>query len=368
MGCCQGPCPLGERRLAVTLSIAGNVCRPETEDRISQLTQDKGPLFLTLGDPNGLGPELACRTLSSGPPGDRAIVMVGPAQALEKHRRDQGVPVFWTEIGEGDADCLAPGIYLLQPAGSENLCLTPGQQGVDGGRAAGWSLDLACRLLAEGYGTGLVTCPLDKAMLREAGYDFPGHTEYLAHSFGLASEDVCMHLAAPRLRVSLVTAHLPLESVPGALSRERLLHCMALTREYLQLLGQSGTIAVCGLNPHAGEWGLLGRQEERIVEPAILEARERGLGVSGPHPGDTVFFRALRGEFAAVLAMYHDQGLAPLKALYFGRAVNVTLGLPLVRTSVDHGTGYDLVGRGCAGSRSLSAAVDMAQRLMRGSR
>lgn len=325
-------------------------------------------LFLTLGDPNGLGPELACRALSSGPSGDTAIVLVGPAQALERHRRHLGLPVFWTEIGEGDTDCLDPGVYLLQPSGSEGLCLTPGQPGPDGGRAAGGSLDLACRLLADGCGAGLVTCPLDKAMLREAGYDFPGHTEYLAHRFGLAREDVCMHLAAPRLKVSLATAHLPLERVPGALSRERLHCCMALTRQYLERLGQSGTIAVCGLNPHAGERGLLGREEMRIVEPAIAEARECGLGVSGPHPADTVFFRALRGEFAAVLAMYHDQGLAPLKALYFGRAVNVTLGLPLIRTSVDHGTGYDLVGRGCAGSRSLSAAVDMAQRLIRGSR
>lgn len=337
----------------------------ETKDLNSRRFCVRAPLFLTLGDPNGLGPELTCRAFGSESPLDEPIVLVGPASALETHGKKLGLPVFWREIGEEDLDRLAPGIYLLQPPGAEELRITPGLPGPDGGRAAGLSLDTACRLLEQGYGSGLVTCPLDKSMLRAAGYDFPGHTEYLAHRFGLRGEDVCMHLAAPRLRVSLATAHLPLHRVPGALSRERILRCLALTRDYLDQLEREGPIAVCGLNPHAGEQGLLGREEERIIEPAVAEAEELGLGVSGPLPGDTVFYRALRGEFAAVLAMYHDQGLAPLKALYFGRSVNVTLGLPLIRTSVDHGTGYDLVGRGCAGWRSLWAAVVMAARLGR---
>jgi 4-hydroxythreonine-4-phosphate dehydrogenase len=336
------------------------------EDPIIPSARGQAPLFLTLGDPNGLGPELACRAFGAARPGNTALVMIGSARALEGHCWQLGLAPFWWEIGEDDLGCLAPGIYLLQPPEAEKLRVTPGQPGPDGGRAAGLSLDLACRLLAGGRGSGLVTCPLDKAMLREAGYDFPGHTEYLAHRFGLASEDVCMHLAAPRLKVSLATAHLPLHRVPGALSRERILCCLSLTRRFLDRLGHSGPIAVCGLNPHAGEHGVLGREEGEVIDPAVAQAQEDGLGVAGPLPGDTVFYRALQGHFAAVLAMYHDQGLAPLKALYFGRSVNVTLGLPIIRTSVDHGTGYDLVGRGCAGSRSLSAAVDLAGRLERG--
>ncbi|MCF8030270.1 MAG: 4-hydroxythreonine-4-phosphate dehydrogenase PdxA [Desulfohalobiaceae bacterium] len=322
------------------------------------------PLLVTLGDPNGLGPELACRFFGTAPPGDIPVVLLGPGEALELHRKRLGLSLFWEEIREEEMDPLSGGIYLFQPSGTEGLRITPGRPGPDGGRAAGRSLDAACRLLKAGLGAGLVTCPLDKATLKEAGYDFPGHTEYLAHSFGLESEDVCMHLASPQLRVSLVTTHLPLMRVPAALSRERILRCLRLTRDHLNRLGVSGPIAVCGLNPHAGEKGLLGGEEERIVQPAVVEAEEQGLEVSGPHPGDTVFYSALRGEFAAVLAMYHDQGLAPLKALYFGSSVNITLGLPQVRTSVDHGTGYDLVGSGRAGVRSLSAAVHMAVRLV----
>jgi 4-hydroxythreonine-4-phosphate dehydrogenase len=339
----------------------------DKEDPISSTAYRGAPLLLTLGDPNGLGPELVCRCFGTGMRWDQAIVLMGSTRALEAPRKALGLPVFWREIGESDLDRLQAGVYLLQPRGTEGLRITPGQPGGDGGRAAGLSLDAACRLLERGLGSALVTCPLDKAMLREAGYDFPGHTEYLAHRFGLGSEEVCMHLAAPRLRVSLATTHMPLHRVPGALSRERLLRCLALTRDYLDKLGETGPIAVCGLNPHAGEQGMLGTEEERVIGPAVAEARERGIWIVGPLPGDTVFYRALRGEFAAVLAMYHDQGLAPLKALYFGRSVNVTLGLPVIRTSVDHGTGYDLVGRGCAGSSSLSAAVDMAMRLGQGS-
>jgi len=321
------------------------------------------PLLVTLGDPNGLGPELACRFFGITPPEDIPVVLFGPGEALELHRKRLGLPLFWEEIREEEMGRLSRGIHLFQPSGAEGLRITPGRPGPDGGRAAGRSLDAACRLLTAGLGAGLVTCPLDKATLKNAGYDFPGHTEYLAHSFGLESEDVCMHLASQQLRVSLATTHLPLLGVPRALSRERILRCLRLTRDHLSRLGVSGPIAVCGLNPHAGEKGLLGEEEERIIQPAVVEAEERGLEVSGPHPADTVFYSAIRGEFAAVLAMYHDQGLAPLKALYFGSSVNITLGLPLVRTSVDHGTGYDLVGTGRAEVHSLSAAVHMALRL-----
>ncbi len=324
------------------------------------------PLFVTLGDFNGLGPELLCRYAAL--PGEESapLVLVGAEKALEYHRNALGVPRFWRNLdAEAEQGPLPPGIYLLQPDGVQDLRFTPGQPGTDGGLAAGRSLDAACKLLRRGRGRGLVTCPLDKRMLQEAGYNFPGHTQYLARGFGLEEEEVCMHLAASRLRVSLATTHLPLQQVPQSITREKILHYLRLTRSHLQRLAVTGPIAVCGLNPHAGEHGVLGVEEEETLEPAVEEAAREGLLAVGPLPADTLFARALRGEFSAVLAMYHDQGLAPLKTVFFGRAVNVTLGLPVIRTSVDHGTGYELVGESKAKIKSLREAISLASSLAR---
>jgi len=175
-----------------------------------------------------------------------------------------------------------------------------------------------------------------------------------------------MHLCGPKLRVSLVTTHPPLRLVPELVTASKILHCLRLTSGYVRALGLSGPVAVCGLNPHAGESGRIGDEEVRVIVPAIEQARSEGIDVAGPFPADTVFKRAYDGEFPAVLAMYHDQGLGPLKLVHFGEAVNVTLGLPFVRTSVDHGTGYDLVGRDTADMGSFLAALELARRLMQG--
>ncbi len=312
--------------------------------------------LITLGDPNGLGPELVCRWLATGPAPPARYTILGPRAALDHHARRLGLASPWD----------APGgpVTLLEPEGLGGFTPRPGEFSAEGGRAAGLTLELACAMLSDGRAGAVVTCPLNKAGLQAAGFDFPGHTEFLAQRAGVGPDGVCMHLCGPRLRVSLATTHPRLRDVPALVTREKVAHCLELTERHVRRLGLTGPVAVCGLNPHAGESGRIGDEEETVIVPAMEDARARGCDVAGPFPGDTVFHRAWMGEFPAVLAMYHDQGLAPLKLVHFGEAVNVTLGLPYVRTSVDHGTGYDLVGRDTADMGSFLAALELARRLV----
>jgi 4-hydroxythreonine-4-phosphate dehydrogenase len=333
------------------------------------------PLPITLGDPNGLGPELACRFFqnwTTSAQGQRPLLLLGPETALLAHARRRGVAPFWLRVSKQEA--LAPSetrdpLRLLVPEGLEDYAPEIGRATLASGRAAGLSLGLACELmhreLERGATPGLVTLPLHKKSLIDAGFNFPGHTEFLAQRFGLAPDQVCMHLCGDILRVSLVTTHPPLAQVASLITQEKIVRCLLLTSEFLQGIGKdTAPIAVCGLNPHAGEEGKIGREEIETIQPAIATARGMRVDAVGPFPADSLFHRAARGEFAAVLAMYHDQGLAPLKLLHFGNAVNVTLGLPVVRTSVDHGTGFDLVGRDVADCGSLAAALELAQKLV----
>jgi 4-hydroxythreonine-4-phosphate dehydrogenase len=205
-----------------------------------------------------------------------------------------------------------------------------------------------------------VTCPISKASLNQAGYSFPGHTEMLAALTG--STRYVMMMAGSRLRVTLATIHCPLSSVPLSLKRTDLADLIRLT--HAALCGDFGIavprIAVAALNPHAGESGLFGREEETIIRPAIEDMQAQGVEVQGPFPPDTIFHKAAEGHYDVVICMYHDQGLIPFKLLHFKDGVNVTLGLPIVRTSVDHGTAYDIAGKGVADPASLAAAVEMA--------
>ncbi|GAB6036281.1 hypothetical protein JCM15519_08400 [Fundidesulfovibrio butyratiphilus] len=316
---------------------------------------------ITLGDPNGLGPELVCRWLAQAPKTDERLVLIGPEAGLAAHSERLGLGTPWTRVARPEGD--APGVYLFEPNGLATFTAQPGVFSEQGGLAAGLSLEAACAMLLSGQAQALVTCPLNKAGLQMAGFDFPGHTEFLAARAGLPPDGVCMHLCGPRLRVSLVTTHHPLADIPALITEERILSRLRQTADFLRALQLAGPIAVCGLNPHAGEQGRLGHEEERIIAPAIAKARAQGLDAQGPFAADTIFHRAYLGEFPAVLAMYHDQGLAPLKLAHFGNAVNVTLGLPFVRTSVDHGTGYELVGQDRADITSFLAALDLARRL-----
>ncbi|WP_081650480.1 4-hydroxythreonine-4-phosphate dehydrogenase PdxA [Paucidesulfovibrio longus] len=339
-------------------------------------------ILITLGDTGGLGPELVVRHFleaASDPCGLEAAgqgdaggdscdiglryLLLGPESALRTHL-GAGEP-FWTRL-EAPEELLelGPGVYLFEPEELAGLACPLGTPSVAGGTCAGVSLELAVRLLRDGIGQGLCTCPLNKAMLQDAGFDFPGHTEFLAERLGVGRENVCMHLGGPVLRVSLVTTHPRLRDVADLITQERILHCLRLTAAHMRALGVAGPIAVCGLNPHAGESGKIGSEEIEIIAPALEVVRAEGLDVVGPLPGDTVFHFAARGAYAAVLAMYHDQGLAPLKLMHFSEAVNVTLGLPYPRTSPDHGTGYDLAGKGSASLESFRAALRMVERMV----
>ncbi len=332
-------------------------------------------LCVTLGDPCGLGPELVVRHFSKvGCPSDERILIIGPELALKREMERYECGFSYTVIKDMNAMADEAGFYLYAPRQLSRLGFPAGKAVVEGGLAAGASLDAAVEALKNGIAQGLLTCPLNKAMLQKAGFQFPGHTEFLAQKLGVGAAQVCMHLCGhspddngdPKLRVSLVTTHPALADVPELVTQERIVHCLGLTADFLKKLKLSGPVAVCGLNPHAGESGRIGTEEGTTIIPAIEEALKLGLDVEGPFPADTVFHFAAKGDYPAVLAMYHDQGLGPLKLLHFSEAVNVTLGLPYPRTSPDHGTGYDLVGTGRASTKSFEAAHDMLKRLVKG--
>ena len=232
------------------------------------------------------------------------------------------------------------------------------------GRAAYDVIVRAVTDAREGRVEAIATAPISKEALRMAGLPWAGHTDLLAHLTG--SEHVAMMFDSDVLRVVLATVHVPLADVPRLLTKASLEATIALTARELPRFGvPAPRIAVAGLNPHAGEHGLFGPEDEDVLRPAVAACRARGLDVAGPFPGDTIFLRASRGEFDVVVACYHDQGLIPVKLLAFGRAVNVTLGLPIVRTSVDHGTAFDIAGKDKADASSMVAAVRLAARLAR---
>jgi 4-hydroxythreonine-4-phosphate dehydrogenase len=218
----------------------------------------------------------------------------------------------------------------------------------------------AVQLIQEGIIAAMVTCPITKAALQQAGYPYPGHTEMLAALCG--TDNFAMMMAGDRLRVTLVTIHESMQRVPRLLTEAKIVSLLELTGNSLKndFNIRKPKIAVAGLNPHAGEGGLFGSEEENIIQPAIAQARQAGWEVYGPFPPDTVFHKAAQGEFDVVVCMYHDQGLIPFKLLHFADGVNVTIGLPIIRTSVDHGTAYDIAGKGLASYASLKAAYKMA--------
>lgn len=297
-------------------------------------------IAVTLGDPRGIGPEVAGRALEDPE-------VAGLAE--------------WTVVGAEGWD--GPGI--LVPVGR----WTPGDGDAAAGRIAGEAVKRATELALAGEVDALVTAPLDKAAFHAGGWRFPGHTEMLHALAGVP--DVAMMMAAERtalggpLRVVLATTHLALRDVPAALSAELLVRQARLVHGALR--GQWGIaeprLALCAVNPHASDGGLFGDEEARIVAPALEALRAEGIAASGPIPADTVFTRAVRGEFDAVIAPYHDVGMAAFKTAAFGSGVNVTLGLPFPRTSPDHGTALDIAGRGIADASSMKEAILLAVRL-----
>jgi 4-hydroxythreonine-4-phosphate dehydrogenase len=299
---------------------------------------------VTLGDPAGIGPEVTSAALRSPPDGLARVCVFGDRRALE---RAGGVPAS-VEVRHVASAEVVPG--RPDPAAAAGV--------VDAIRSA-------ARACLAGEFDALVTAPIAKEMLWRAGFPYPGHTELLAEICGKSR--AVMLLCGGALRVVPATIHCALREVPDRLSKEGLVEILeVLGRELAPRFGLArARIAVCGLNPHAGEGGQFGDEEQRIIGPAVREATARGVDAHGPFSADSLFTRVVAGEFDAVLGMYHDQVLGPLKLHAFGKAVNVTLGLPLVRTSVDHGTAFDIAGQGRADCGSMREALRLAVELVR---
>jgi 4-hydroxythreonine-4-phosphate dehydrogenase len=284
----------------------------------------KARIAITVGDPAGIGPEIARKA------------------ADDSRVREVCEPVVYGP-----------------PAGAR---FTPGELSAEAGHAAYDTLCQAVKDAQSGVVAAVATAPVNKLAFARAGLPWKGHTDLLAHLTG--STQVAMMFWSEPLKVVLATIHIPLASVTSALTRDLVDEIIDLSSRELPRFGLAQPrLAVAGLNPHAGEDGLLGHEEKKVLRPAIEAAQKRGIHIDGPFPGDTVFGRAVRGEFDAVIACYHDQGLIPVKLLAFGRAVNVTLGLPIVRTSVDHGTAFDIAGKNVADPSSMIEATLLAARL-----
>ncbi|MFQ5667542.1 MAG: 4-hydroxythreonine-4-phosphate dehydrogenase PdxA [Candidatus Binatia bacterium] len=325
-------------------------------------------LAVSMGDPGGIGPEVALKALAS-----RTLlqqvdpVLVGDAGVWRDAARRLGLSLAFAENGQrkrAHAVALAVTSELPRRARVPGLPRTAAAAAA-AGAAAYAAICGAFRLVQDGAAAALVTAPISKAHLVAAGHDFPGHTELLAQLSH--STPVRMMMVGSRLRVVLVTTHVALADVPRQLSRAGVFQTIGLTARALR--GNFGIpaprIAVTGLNPHAGEHGLFGSEEARVIRPAVQLARRRGVDVHGPVAADSLFPLAAAGTYDAVVCMYHDQGLAPFKLLHFADGVNLTLGLPFVRTSPDHGTAFDIAGTGHAAATSMRAALQLAARLAR---
>ena len=323
---------------------------------------DQKPLIaITMGDPRGVGPEVVVKALAR----DSLYqiwspFVLGDVKVVQRTIETLGLEMKAVEVEVGPHFRSLPGVLPV-------LSLSDLPKGVESGeipaekgaRASFLYLEKAGKMVMEGWVNAIATGPVSKEAISRAGIPFQGHTEYFAGISG--TKEFVMMLAGDRLKVALVTTHLPLNEVSKSLREERILSVIEITGRGLQdYFGlKTPRIAVTALNPHAGEGGLFGK-EEKIISRAIQRAGNRGFAVSGPWPADSLFHRAVQGEFDVVVCMYHDQGLIPLKLLHFDTAVNITLGLPFIRTSVDHGVAYDIAGKGVASSRSMEEAVRLA--------
>ncbi|MBW1701269.1 MAG: 4-hydroxythreonine-4-phosphate dehydrogenase PdxA [Deltaproteobacteria bacterium] len=320
-----------------------------------------------MGDPAGIGPEIIVKAL-----GNRDIygfcrpVVLGDSEVLSSTilKASQNMSLH-TITSPSEAEAVPGRIDLLAISGLRDQAVLPGKPTVEGGNAMVEYVIKAVDMCMNGLLGAMVTCPISKVLMHRAGYLYDGHTQLIAH---LTNTDAyVMMLAGERLRVALVTIHCALKDVPDILNMEMVYETIRITARALRddFGLENPYIAVAALNPHAGEEGLFGSEEEEIISPAVGRARDNGLNVVGPFPSDTLFYKAASGQFDAVVAMYHDQGLIPLKLLHFSDAVNVTLGLPIIRTSVDHGTAYDIAGTWQADASSLKAAIKMAARMVK---
>ena len=330
------------------------------------MTDEKPPLAMTMGDPSGIGPEIALAAWRAREASDPAFFVLASPEILSTAAKLAGIeaPIIETDPDRA-AGVVAKGLPVVP---LEHLVeAKPGRPDARNAAATIESITRAVDAVRRGAARAVVTNPIAKAVLYEAGFRFPGHTEYLgklANAWGRASFPVMM-IWSEKLAVVPVTIHIPLSEVPKALSEDLILKtARVVDRDLRTRFGLARPrLAVAGLNPHAGESGAMGGEESMIIAPALERLRTEGIDIVGPLPADTMFHESARARYDVALTMYHDQGLIPVKALGFDEGVNVTLGLPFVRTSPDHGTAFDIAGKGIANPSSLIAALKLAGRL-----
>ena len=315
-----------------------------------------------MGDASGIGPEIIAKFFANGV--SAPAIVIGDAGCLERTIATLHLPLKIRTIASPDEAKAETGTIDVLSLSNLPADLPFGKVDARSGQAAYDYITSAIDLALKGEIAGIVTAPIHKEALKAAGIAYPGHTEILADRSG--TSDFAMMLANDELRVILVTIHVSLRSVPDLIIKARVLKTIELAHAACLAYGiAKPRIAVAGLNPHAGEGGLFGHEDEAEILPAIKEAQSKGMNVSGPFAGDTVFMRARRGEFDIVVAQYHDQGLIPVKYMGIEQGVNVTIGLPFIRTSVDHGTAFDIAGKGIADASSLAYAFEQARLLQK---
>jgi 4-hydroxythreonine-4-phosphate dehydrogenase len=327
-----------------------------------------GLIGITMGCPVGIGPEIILKFVSKKKAFDQFLpIVVGDIDLLSRSAKELQADIEIVPWQPGDPVNVEK-LHVIEPEASGGYLLHAeslhwGEPGKETGHAAAAYITKAVQLINQGVLDAMVTCPISKYAMQLAGYKFPGHTEMLASLCNTGNYGMMM--AGKRLKVSLVTIHTPLAKVPEQLSEDEIIRIIHLTgatlvRDFGILKPR---IAVAGLNPHSGEAGLFGEEENRVIEPAISGAASEKWEVFGPLPPDTVFRKAMDNDYDAVVAMYHDQGLIPFKLMHFEDGVNLTMGLPIIRTSVDHGTAYDIAGKGLASASSLEASFAMAAQI-----
>ncbi len=314
---------------------------------------------ITMGDPAGVGPEIIVKALSDDAILETCIpLVIGDERILSAQAKDLGIDGNINSINAPNELGRCEFIQVLSLTKLENI--NKGKVSAEAGHASGLYIEKAVELAMNGTLDGLVTAPINKEAFNKGGFLYPGHTEFLAELTG--TEDFAMMLMGRTLKVVLLTIHCPLMEVSKRLTAKETIRIIRLThralRDHFDI--KAPRLALASLNPHAGEGGLLGNEETELLIPAAEAARNEGINITDPMPSDTLFYKAVRGRYDAVICPYHDQALIPLKLLHFDEGVNVTLGLPFIRTSPDHGTAFDIAGKGIADPTSLKAAIEVA--------
>lgn len=317
---------------------------------------DKIKIAITVGDPSGIGPEIACKF------------------AKELSGKEEFEPVFisYDKVITNSFDSIVktskPEMSIIEPDEEMDFEVEHGVIKPEYGKASMLCVEKAVKLALDGEVDAVVTCPINKASIKAGGYDFPGHTEFLGYL--TKTRNFSMLMVGKKIRTVLATTHVPMDELTSKLDEKSIMNAIVNAHEAGQFFcgTRKPKIAVCGLNPHAGDRGALGYEEITLIEPVIDIAKAGGMDVEGPFPADSLFPKVAKGEYDFVVVMYHDQGLIPVKLEAFGNAVNVTLNLPIIRTSVDHGTAFEIAGEGIADHNSLVRAVDVAVEMVKNAR